>query len=213
MRIGIVDDHVLFRKGLINLLNSLAPKINVVFEAGDGSELQEKLNVVSPDLLLVDINMPKVDGFESVKWVSERFPEIRILVISMLQNDSSIIRMLKLGVKGYLCKDIEPNELVKAIDEVYNRGFYYTDFLTGKLIHSLTSENEESSRHSYSLKDNERQFLHLACSELTYKEIADKMHLSPKTIDGYRISLFEKFEVKSRVGLTIYAIKNGLVEL
>jgi DNA-binding NarL/FixJ family response regulator len=120
--------------------------------------------------------------------------------------------MLRLGVKGYLCKDVEPQELGNALIAIQNKGFYYTDFATGALLHSLQNDTPNNkSKHADIMNEQERKFLQFACSELTYNEIADKMFLSPKTIDGYRNSLFEKLNVKSRVGLVIYAIKNGLV--
>ena len=123
--------------------------------------------------------------------------------------------MLNLGVKGYLCKDVEPRELGEAIDAVMKKGFYYTDFITGKLVHSLQLGQENSSLTSDNnlMSDREKEFLQLACSEFTYNEIASKMFLSPKTIDGYRNALFEKLNVKSRVGLALYAVKHGLVQL
>jgi two-component system, NarL family, invasion response regulator UvrY len=122
--------------------------------------------------------------------------------------------MLKLGVKGYLCKDVEPKELGEALHAIMNKGFYYTDFITGKLVHSLQHTNESTGNAAIKLmNDRERTFLQLACSEMTYNEIAGKMFLSPKTIDGYRDSLFEKLQVKSRVGLALYAVKHGLVQL
>jgi DNA-binding NarL/FixJ family response regulator len=126
-----------------------------------------------------------------------------------------IVKMLRLGVKGYLCKDVEPKELSEALHSIMNKGYYYTDFITGKLVHSLQSAGgDDSTRKGIELiNDREMEFLRLACSELTYNEIASKMFLSPKTIDGYRNALFEKLSVKSRVGLALYAVKHGLVKI
>ena len=123
--------------------------------------------------------------------------------------------MLKLGVKGYLCKDVEPKELGEALNAIMNKGFYYTDFITGKLVHSLQHAQEDTGKPAAInlMNERERDFLQLACSEYTYNEIAAKMFLSPKTIDGYRNALFEKLNVKSRVGLALYAVKHGLVKL
>lgn len=159
--------------------------------------------------------MPGMDGFASVQWLKENFPEVKVLVISMIEKDETIVQMLRLGVKGYLCKDVEPNELAEALQAVANKGIYYTDFITGKLVHSLQSNNAAPDDCSGIDKMNEREkeFLQLACSEMTYNEIAGKMFLSPKTIDGYRNSLFEKLNVKSRVGLVMFAIKNRIVKV
>jgi DNA-binding NarL/FixJ family response regulator len=134
----------------------------------------------------------------------------------MIEKEEAIVRMLKLGVKGYLCKDVEPKQLEEAIIAILNKGYYYTDFITGKLLHSLRNDHMVNGKVSASLQnlsDRESTFLKLVCTDQTYQEIAAKMFLSPKTIDGYRESLFEKFNVKSRVGLALFAVKNGLVEL
>jgi DNA-binding NarL/FixJ family response regulator len=216
LRLGIVDDHKLFRKGLISLIEMAYPKCEILFEADNGVDLQQKLKSPNlPEIIIMDVNMPGMDGFESAQWLKENHPEIKVLVVSMVEREEAIVRMLKLGVKGYLSKDVEPHELGEALRSINNRGFYYTDFLTGKLVLSLQSEEtgKEKVNRQLQINDREKLFLQLACSELTYNEIADKMFLSPKTIDGYRNSLFEKLHVKSRVGLALYAVKNGLVSL
>jgi DNA-binding NarL/FixJ family response regulator len=163
----------------------------------------------------MDINMPGMDGFASVQWLNESYPRVKILVVSMIEKEESIVRMLKLGVKGYLSKDVEPKELGEALESVMNKGFYYTDFITGNLIHSLQGDSNTSAKSAALnlMNEREKEFLQLACSEFTYNEIASKMFLSPKTIDGYRNALFEKLNVRSRVGLALYAVKHGLVEL
>jgi len=217
IRIGLVDDHTLFRKGLINLIEMVCSDCQIIFEADNGLDLQQKLiKGDEPDIILMDINMPHMDGFAAVEWLNENFPLIKILVVSMVEKEESILRMLKLNVKGYLNKDVEPKELGDALDAVMNRGFYYTDFITGKLVHALQMENTSfisKEGDVESISDREKTFLALACTELTYNEIAAKMFLSPKTIDGYRNSLFEKLKVKSRVGMALYAVKHGLVQL
>jgi DNA-binding NarL/FixJ family response regulator len=161
----------------------------------------------------MDVSMPKMDGFASVEWLKEKYPAVKVLVVSMIEKEETIVKMLKLGVKGYVCKDVEPKELGEALEAVNNKGYYYTDFITGKLVHSLQNGNAEKQKELEinPINNQEKQFLELACSELTYAEIADKMCLSPKTIDGYRNSLFEKLKVKSRVGLVLFAIKNRMV--
>lgn len=215
MKLALVDDHVLFRKGLASLIESVISDAVILFEADNGLDLKKKINADTlPDIILMDVNMPGLNGFESVKWLNERYPQIKILVVSMIEREEIITGMLKLGVKGYLCKDVEPKELGEALRAIQQKGFYYTDFITGKLVLSLQrNEVEEKQLSAADINDQERKFLQLACSELTYNEIADRMFLSPKTIDGYRGSLFEKFNVKSRVGLALYAVKHGLVTL
>ena len=214
--LALVDDHPLFRKGLISLITMLDKDYIVLFEAANGADLQKKLNPAQqPDILLLDINMPGMDGFATVNWLNDNYPLIKILIVSMIEKEEPIIRMLKLGVKGYLCKDVEPEVLAEALYSVLNKGFYYTDFITGKLVHSLQSDKGADNMSSgiNIMTAQEQIFLKHACSELTYNEIARKMFLSPKTIDGYRNSLFEKLNVKSRVGLALFAVKHSLVQI
>jgi two-component system invasion response regulator UvrY len=217
MRLALVDDHRLFRKGLISLIEMVCTDCDILFEADNGIDLQQKLiKGNEPDIILMDVNMPQMDGFATVQWLNENYPLIKILVVTMIEKEESIVRMLKLGVKGYLSKDVEPKELGEALNAVMNKGFYYTDFITGKLVHSLQNDNDSNKKTSaaiQSMNDREKDFLKLACSELTYNEIAAQMFLSPKTIDGYRNSLFEKLQVKSRVGMALYAVRHGLVQL
>lgn len=219
IHIGVVDDHKLFRAGLINLVQSLGDEFHIQLQANHGQELLDSLNKISidpskalPDLIILDIDMPIMDGFETAERMREFYPDIKILVLTMLQDETTLIRMLRLGIKGYLGKDVEPAELKNALLEIYNKGFHYTDAFTGRLISALQFDGQ-STDLTPQLSERERIFLEHCCTELTYKEIADLMYLSPKTIDGYRASLFEKLDAKSRVGLVLYAIKNGIVVL
>ncbi len=214
VKLALIDDHKLIRKGLISLIKMVGDQYEILFEADNGIQLQQCIQKDNqPDIILMDINMPGMDGFASVEWLNLHFPLVKILVVSMIEKEEIIVRMLKLGVKGYLCKDVEPKDLGDALNSIINKGYYYTDFITGKLVHSLQIHNDDPDSKNGKLTERELTFLKLACSELTYSEIASKMFLSPKTIDGYRDSLFEKLEVKSRVGLVLYAIKNGIVEV
>lgn len=213
VHIGVVDDHKLFRSGLISLVQSLDASYKIVVEANNGNELLDELeNVPVLDLLLLDANMPIMDGYKTAEELQKIRPSVRILIITMNDDEESLIRMLRLGVKGYIGKDVEPLELKASIEALMNKGFYYNDQLTGQLIRSLQLPTKEEELQS-SLTEQERMFIKLACSEDTYAQIADAMCLSPKTIDGYRASVFEKLNIKSRVGLAIYAIKTGLVEV
>ena len=215
--LALVDDHTLFRKGLISLIEMVGKDYCILFEAVNGIDLQKKLDPQhAPDIILMDINMPGMDGFASVQWLADNFPLIKILVVSMVEKEETIVRMLKMGVKGYLSKDVEPRELGEALQAVLNKGYYYTDFITGKLVHALKNDKDDDNTPNGYMKlmsQQEKIFLQYACSELTYNEIAARMFLSPKTIDGYRNSLFEKLQVKSRVGLALFAVKHGLVEI
>ncbi len=211
--IALADDHVLLRKGLASLVQGLG--YTVVLEVDNGQDLVDKLGTgIDPDLVLMDINMPVKDGYEATRWIKENKPDVKVLALSMYDDESAIIRMLKNGAKGYVLKDIEPAELRTALDAVINKGFYYSEIVTGKLIHSINRSDDEAVNGNIAkLNDREIEFLKLASSELTYKEIAEQMHLSPRTIDGYRDGLFEKLNIKSRVGLVLFAIKHGIVQV
>ncbi len=156
-----------------------------------------------------------MDGYETALWLKKNYPLIKVLSLSMYDNENAIIRMFKAGAKGYILKDCDPSELRTALDSVNNKGFYYSELVTGRLIHTINQmdDADNNTANLVQLSDREIEFLKLICSELTYKEIADKMFLSPRTIDGYRDALFEKLNAKTRVGLVMYAIKNGIVNL
>jgi len=212
-KIALVDDHVLLRNGLADHLVSL--DYNVVLQANNGSDFIRKMeNTDMPEIVLMDINMPVKDGFETTLWLKQCHPEIKVLALSMYDEEDSIIKMLRNGARGYILKDCELLELQAALQSVLTKGYHYSETITGRLIHNLTHGSAEAaSENATRLKLNgkEIEFLKLACTEMTYKEIADKMSLSPRTIDGYRDGLFEKLDVKSRVGLVLYAIKNSVV--
>jgi len=213
IKVALADDHVLLRNGLAGLVRSFGD-YTVLFEADNGQQLIDQIKTGQmPDLVLMDINMPVKDGFETTKWLRENYPSIQVVALSMLDNEQSIIRMLRNGAKGYILKDTHPKEFRAALDAVVEKGFYYSEMITGKLIHAVNSLDFGGDDVSslVRLTDKEIEFLKLACSEMTYKEIADKMSLSPRTIDGYRDALFEKLSLKTRVGLVMYAIRNDIV--
>lgn len=212
--IALADDHVLLRKGLADLVSKQG--YTVLFQADNGEEFLEKLKAnPDPDIVLLDINMPKKDGYDTALWLKRNKPSIKVLALSMYDDENAIIRMLKNGARGYILKDSEPADLKAAIESVLTKGFHYSEMVTGKLIHTIHSMDEDNSdiKNTLGLNEKEIMFLKLAATELTYKEIAEQMHLSPRTIDGYRDELFEKLNIKSRVGLVLFAIKNGIVTM
>ena len=203
VKVILVDDHVLLRNGLANLINSFGG-YQVLWEANNGKDFTQRLTpATAPDIVLLDINMPEMDGYETALWLKKNYPLVKVLALSMYDNENAIIRMFKAGAKGYILKDCDPSELRAALDSIANRGFYYSEMVTGRLIHTINQldDDDKPSKGLVQLSDREMEFLKLVCSELTYKEIADKMFLSPRTIDGYRDALFEKLNVKTRVGL------------
>lgn len=205
--IALVDDHVLMRKGLASLIQDLEHQ--VVFEADNGKEFLDKLKTATlPDLVLMDINMPQMDGYETALEIKENYPDVKVLALSMYDDELAIIKMLRNGARGYVLKDCEPKELKAAINAVLEKGFYYSELVSGYLVRTINNPDEISR-----LSAREIDFLKLSCTEMTYKEIADKMCVSPRTVDGYRDELFRKLNTKSRVGLVVFAIKNGIVKV
>ena len=204
----LADDHILLRDALATLINSFA-QFSVIAVAADGSEVIKAIEGGKvPTIVILDLNMPKVDGFETAAWLKANHPEIRILILTMFDSEIALIRLLKVGVRGFLKKDIHPMELKDALLAVSENGYYYSHQTTGKLGSVF---NEKGSIEKSILGEIEITFIKYACTEMTYKEIALKMNLTPRVIDNYRDALFEKLGVRSRVGLAIYAVKNGMV--
>jgi DNA-binding NarL/FixJ family response regulator len=208
--VAIVDDHQLFAQALKTLVNTFN-NYQVLYHVKNGEEFIKKLEVEEnvPDIVLMDINMPVMNGIETTRWLNKHRKGIKVLALSMDDDESTIISMLRSGASGYLLKDINPTVLTDAFKAVMEKGFYYSDRITSTVLTSL----QKSDPPELVLKDREMDFLRLVCTEMTYKEIASQMQLSPKTIDGYRESLFEKLQIKSRVGLAVYAIKHKFYKI
>lgn len=204
----IVDDHTLLSQAIAVMVNTF-PKFKVLYTCKNGQEVIDKFSASPknvPDLVLMDINMPIMNGIETTSWITENHETVNVMALSVEDEDTTILKMLKVGAIGYLLKDTEKHVLEKALTEIVENGFYHTKNVTNLLMKSVSGENN----NEIVFKDREIKFMRLSCSELTYKEIADKMCLSPKTIDGYRDVLFTKLNVKNRVGMVMYAIKNKI---
>jgi two-component system invasion response regulator UvrY len=212
IQVAIADDHTLLRKALAKLVSSFE-NYTVMFEADNGKEIKKKINEhLVPDLILLDVNMPEMDGFETAAWLNKNYPRIKVLALSMFSDERTIIRMLRQGARGYVMKNIDPDELKKALDSVVKKNFYLSEEISGKIISGLHKDVDRTEEPTL-LSQREKDFLRLICSEITYKDIAAQLFVSPRTVDEYRNSLFEKLKVKSRIGLVMYAIRNGLVEV
>jgi DNA-binding NarL/FixJ family response regulator len=211
IKIALVDDHVVLRKSLAVLINMLQD-FKVTIEAGNGEEFIEQLKEKGlPDIALLDITMPVMDGVETARWIKQHHPQVKVVALSMIKNDLVVIRMLKNGARGYILKDCEPEELRDALHQVQEKGYYYNELLTPRMKANDKYISEEGLRSM--MNEKELTFLRWTCTDKTYKEIADEMGVSVRTVDGYRDALFQKLNVTTRVGLAIYAIRNGIVVL
>jgi len=208
IRIAIVDDHALFRNGVAALMREFE-ELRIMFEAENGLDMQQKLSTqkLLPHVILMDINMPVIDGYMATEWLKKNQPEIKVLALSMFEDDKAVIKMLKCGACGYLLKESKPTEVLEAIKTIYHKGMYINDLVSGKMIRSITV-NELPA-----LTKLEHAFLEYCCTELTYKEISEAMFVSPRTVDNYRDTLLKKLNLKSRVGLVLYALQNNIVKL
>ncbi len=208
IRIAIVDDHTLFRNGVAALMREFTD-LHVLFEADNGYQLQQLITQHPlPQVILMDINMPVLDGYGATAWLKQNYPTVKVLALSMFEDDKAVINMIKCGACGYLLKESAPSEVHEAIKVIFEKGMYINELVSGKMIRSIAATEPEPA-----FSKNEIAFLKLCCTELTYKEIADQMFVSPRTVDNYRDALFQKLNLKSRTGLVLYAIQNDLVKL
>jgi DNA-binding NarL/FixJ family response regulator len=211
--VSIVDDHRLFRNGIAELIAHF-DEYKVISQSGNGKEFIESVQLgVVPEMVILDIQMPEMDGEETAKWIKQNQPHVKILALTMHDDERNILRMIKAGARGYVLKNAEPDELKLALDQIWARGFYHSDLVSDTLRRNFVGVDSEVSVSQLTLHEKEREFLQLICTELTYKEIAELLNISTRTVDGYREILFEKFQAKSRVGLVIFAVKNDLVKL
>ena len=211
-KITLADDHQLLRNALASLIDSFGD-CKVIHQVNNGEELVAQLKISPPpDIAILDLNMPRMGGYETACWLKEHYPQVQVLMLTMYNAEATMIRLLQAGVKGFLKKDVHPSELRFAIQSVIQHGYYYSHNTTGKLV-NLFRNNSDASIQKNMLNDQEIEFLKLASTDLTYKEIAVEMDLNPRSVDNLRDHLFEKLDVKSRVGLAMYAIRQGLVGL
>ncbi len=207
----VVDDHTLLSHAIQSMVNTFE-KFTVLYTCKNGKELTEMISQSPekvPNVILMDVNMPIMNGIEATQFISKNYPSVQVMALSVEDDDTTILKILKAGAIGYLLKDTEKSILEKALNEIVENGFYHSKNVTNLILKSVNGFEE----NDIIFKEIEIQFLKLACSEMTYREIADVMNLSVKTIDGYRETLFKKCNVKNRVGLVMYAVKNKIYTL
>lgn len=209
--IVIVDDHILIAKAIGSIMSNFED-FEVLYECGNGKELQEKFIAKNniPKIVLLDISMPIMNGFETAKWLRETHPSVLVLALSMQDDEQSLIKMIKNGARGYLLKNVSPSELEKALKTIINKGYYYPEWASNLMISNMMGNNQNGNSTTTELSDREKEFLKLCITEMSYKEISEKMFCSPRTIESYRNSLCEKLNIKTRVGLAVFAVKSGL---
>jgi DNA-binding NarL/FixJ family response regulator len=215
INLAIADDHKIFRNGLKAMLED-CPDFKLLIEASNGKELIGQLAAHTPDVILMDIKMPEMDGMQTTAYIHEHFKQIKILTLSMHNEDKYIVDMMKAGASGYLLKNAEPEEIIDAISTVYEKGFYFNEHLSVTLIKQLVgpgSYTDGAGQQTVDLNDREIEVLRLVCQEFSNQEIADKIFLSVRTVEGYRARLFEKTGSKNLVGLVIFAIKRGIISV
>jgi DNA-binding NarL/FixJ family response regulator len=207
----IVDDHLLIAKAITSIIDQFRG-FTVLYETENGKRLMERFVIKNniPDIVLLDISMPEMDGFETAAWLQKHHPEVKVMALTMQGDDESLIKMVRNGATGYLNKNVHPVELEKALTEIQEKGYYYPDWAASKVLRGLM---QNADKIEIRLTERETEFLKLACTELTYKEIADQMICSPRTVESYRDSLFEKLGVRTRVALALFAVKKGLFQL
>lgn len=208
--IAIADDQAMFRKGLISLLSEF-PELKVVIEAENGRDLQEKMKRKKPDVVLLDLEMPEMDGMATMEWLKATHPGIRVIILTMHNEEPIIAHMIENGAHGFLVKNDPIETLMDAIYSVMDTGYYFDDRVSRALLQRLMlGEKVKPNFEKVVLSERETQIIQLICRELTNKEIADRCNLSIRTIEGHREQILLKLKAKNTVGIVMYAIKNGL---
>lgn len=213
IRVGIADDHKIFRKGVILSLRQYT-NISFIFEAENGEELLSLLKQDQPDVILMDLRMPTKDGIETTKEVSRQFPNVKVLILTMFEDERFVSHLMENGANGYLLKNADPSEIKRAIMEVMAKGYYLNNFVNRVLLKKSSNRNKSipSLNSEIVLTDKEKQVIQLLCMEYTAAEIAQKMEISPRTVESIKDRLMERFGLKNTAGLVFYAVKNNLID-
>jgi len=213
IKVAIADDHKIFRKGVILSLRQYT-NIKFVQEAENGEELLNGLAEAEPDVVLMDLRMPVKDGIEATKTISKDFPRIHVIVLTMYEDERFVSHLMENGANGYLLKSADPSEIKKAILEVVAKGYYLNNFVNKVLLKKSHSRTKiiPSLNSEIVISDKEREVLRLLCMEFTALEIAQKMYISPRTVEAIKDRLMDRFNVKNTAGLVFFAVKNNLID-
>jgi DNA-binding NarL/FixJ family response regulator len=209
----VVDDHRLFREGVISLLGRFED-MEVIGEAGDGAEALELLNRVSPDIVLMDVQMPGMGGLEATGMITKKYPKIKVIMLSMFNEDHDILNAVEKGAASYLHKNAEPEEIALAIEMCMSYGVYFNEMANRALVKNFNKRAKVAKKAESSLfNDSEHAVLVCLCEDMPNQEIADRLFLSVRTVEAIRSALYEKTKAKTLAGLVIYAIKHHIFEL
>lgn len=216
INIALTDDETLFRQG-VSFILSRHNHINIIIEANDGQELVDTLETANelPDIALLDLKMPRLNGVETAKVLREKYPDIKIIALTSYFSKPFVVNMINIGAVAYLAKNASPSEMLKTIDEVAKNGFYYDDAVM-KIIHQGVIGANKSKRSSFDsnyLTKREKEILQLICDQCTTNEIAEKLFISPRTVEGHRNNLLLKTESKNTAGLVLYAVENKIFNI
>jgi len=213
IKIAIADDYKIFREGLKVGLSS-DENLQVMMEADNGEDLLKYLEASLPDVIIMDLKMPLMDGMEATKIVRKKYPAVKVLVVSMYEDDKFIIHLMEIGANGYLLKNAEPDEIRRSIYAVHENGYYFNDLVNKALLKKLVLKNnlKPSFNQNIDLTEREQEVLKLICEEKTAAEIGKQIFLSPRSVEGIRQRLIEKVGVRNTAGLVMFAVKNGIVD-
>ncbi|MDB5210867.1 MAG: response regulator [Sediminibacterium sp.] len=214
IHLALVDDHTVTRKGIRSIIE-LHPGIKVILEASNGKELLEKLATgKQPDIIILDINMPQMNGYQAIEELQLHYPKVKVIAFSFIDEEDAVMNMIYAGACGYISKNADPSTLADAVITAHKKGFYLSELVKKEYFRKYTSDKKRPGFHGKEyLSPKELQFLKLAATNLNYKEIAVIMEVRPKTVENYRDNLFMKLDIKNRAALTLYGLKNGLIDI
>ncbi|QEM11470.1 response regulator transcription factor [Mucilaginibacter rubeus] len=213
IKIAIADDYTIYREGLkVGLTQD--ENLEVILEAADGEDLISGIETNMPDVVIMDLKMPVMDGMEATKLVKKKYPDIKILVVTMYDDEKFVIHLMEIGANGYLLKNAEAEEIRKAIYSVHETGYYFNNIVSNALLKKLVIKGniKPSFKEGVELTEREQDVLKLICAEKTANEMGRQLFLSPRSVEGIRQRLIDKVGVRNTAGLVMFAVKNGIIE-